>query len=323
MNRELFERQYGSAWAAFERMLEHLEGQSSGIKTGLKLDGFPELYREICHHLALARARRYGVELEERLNRLALRGHQQLYLAPSPITRSGLAEFFASTFPRALRRELRLFWLAAGLLYLPALLSLVLVHAQPELAYSFLGPEEAASFEHMYSPEGQKERASKLDVYMFGYYIYNNISVSFRTFASGLICGLGAIFFLVYNGLMFGAAAGHVGNFGHSEAFFSFVVAHGAFELTAIVISGLAGLRLGLALLSPGQRSRARALYEEARVALPLIYGVIAMLLVAAFLEAFWSSNSGLPTPLRLGAGALCWGLVIAYFSLAGRSRGS
>ena len=87
---------------------------------------------------------------------------------------------------------------------------------------------------------------------MFGHYIRNNIGVSFQCFAGGLFAGIGSLFFLAYNGAFGGALAGYLTARGLSSTFYSFVATHSSFELTAIVISGAAGLRIGQALLSPG-----------------------------------------------------------------------
>ena len=47
---------------------------------------------------------------------------------------------------------------------------------------------------------------------------------------------------LFLNGIMLGAVCGYIINQGFSDNFFSFAISHGSFELTAIVISGAAGL---------------------------------------------------------------------------------
>jgi uncharacterized membrane protein SpoIIM required for sporulation len=107
---------------------------------------------------------------------------------------------------------------------------------------------------------------------------------------------------------------------GSAEPLFSFVVAHSAFELTAILLSAVAGARMGLALIAPGQRSRAQALREDARRALPLVYGAGGMLVLAAGIEAFWSPQPFSPV-IKYTAGAFCWAFVLLYFSLAGRTR--
>ena len=86
---------------------------------------------------------------------------------------------------------------------------------------------------------------------MFGHYILNNISIALRTFASGLLAGLGTLLVLLFNGVIIGSVAGHLQHIGHGDPFWRFVAGHGAFELTAIVIAGGAGLQLGMKLLAP------------------------------------------------------------------------
>ena len=43
------------------------------------------------------------------------------------------------------------------------------------------------------------------------------------------------------------------------------------------------------------------------------------MLLIAAGIEAFWSSANWLPHALKYAVAALCWTAVAAYFVLQGR----
>jgi uncharacterized membrane protein SpoIIM required for sporulation len=103
------------------------------------------------------------------------------------------------------------------------------------------------------------------------------------------------------------------------ETFYPFVIGHGAFELTAITFAGAGGLKLGYALLAPGRRSRRLALLETTRASMPLVYGMTFMLLLAAFLEAFWSSGALVDPQSKLWVGALFWLLVLIYFVLGGR----
>ncbi|MCF5826820.1 stage II sporulation protein M, partial [Pseudomonas syringae] len=50
-----------------------------------------------------------------------------------------------------------------------------------------------------------------------------------------------------------------------------------------------------------------------------LIGGVILFLLIAAFIEAYWSSMTWPGPVIKYLVGALLWGLVAAYLTLAGR----
>ena len=97
-------------------------------------------------------------------------------------------------------------------------------------------------------------------------------------FAGGLFAGLGTLFFLAYNGAFAGALAGYLAERGMSATFFSFVATHSAFELTAIVLSGAAGLRIGHSLLAPGRLRRRPSLVRAAEDTAVLLYGVVALL---------------------------------------------
>ncbi len=142
-------------------------------------------------------------------------------------------------------------------------------------------------FEGMYGdpdgPIGRQSAAS--DWSMFGFYIRNNIGIAFQCFAGGLFFGIGSLFVLASNGALAGSTAGYLTWRGFGENFYPFVITHGAFELTGIVLAGAAGLILGQALLVPGRRSRLAALEHAARGAIVIVYGMTAMFAIAAVLE--------------------------------------
>ena len=98
------------------------------------------------------------------------------------------------------------------------------------------------------------------------FYIKNNIGISFQVFAGGILFGIGTLFFLLFNGIFIGAVFGHLIQIGYSETILSFAVGHSSFELIAIVISGVAGLKLAAALVNPGKLSRSSALAGDQRV---------------------------------------------------------
>ena len=126
--------------------------------------------------------------------------------------------------------------------------------------------QQVAELEEMYHPDLRDVagRDRQDDLMMFGYYIYNNIGIAFRTFAGGLLLGVGALVAMLFNGSFFGAAAGHLTLAGAAQPFFTFVIAHGAPELIAIFLAGGAGLRMGWAVLAPGSWRRVDALRRAA-----------------------------------------------------------
>jgi uncharacterized membrane protein SpoIIM required for sporulation len=320
MKQGQFETLHQLSWVRFSELLDELES-AKNASSAEALTQFASLYRQICHLHGLARDRQYSSYLVDYLGDLVVRGHQQLYQRKQPLLPQFL-QFLVSDFPRLVRQEQRSIWFATALLYVPALLMFLVVLWQPDLVYTVVNPGMVDNFERMYDPANRTlgaARESGTNWYMFGFYISNNIGVSFRTFASGLVFAVGSIFFLVYNGLLFGAVAGHVTHVQFTDTFFTFVIGHCSFELTAIVISGAAGMKLGYALLHPGTQTRLEALRQAAAIAIRLMYGVIVMLVIAAFIEAFWSSNNMLLAWQKYWVGGILWALVIAYFTLSGR----
>lgn len=320
MKQSQFELHHQDEWERFAERLETLERSRRKNEAG---EGFAEAYRQICQHLALAQERGYSSYLIEPLQQLAMRGHQQLYRHRSQFA-AQLLSFVLADFPRLVRAEWRLVALA-GLLFFGSLVVMgLLVYACPDLIYSIVSPAQVAEMESMYDPAARRigqaaERGASTDWLMFGYYIMHNIGIAFQTFASGLLYGLGSLFFLLFNGLMIGAVAGHLTDIGFGKTFWPFVVGHGAFELTAIALAGAAGLKLGWALLVPGSLRRGEALRVAARTSVRLVGGVTMFLLIAAFIEAYWSSMTWPHATTKYLVGAALWMLVAVYLTFAGR----
>jgi uncharacterized membrane protein SpoIIM required for sporulation len=311
MNQELFVARGAPRWRAFEELLAAMESRKQ--RGGRD---FPRLYRAICHDLALARQRRFDAHLVDRLNSLALRGHQHLYESDTVSWRQ-LVDFWIYGLPLALRREASVVILAALLFYLPGLTLAFLIQIQPELVYSVLDPSTVAGMESMYDPASEhhlRPRGYDSDAAMFGFYIRNNMGIGFRTFASGIFGGLGSFLLLVYNSVVFGAVSGHLIQIGYTETFTSFVIGHGALELQAILLAAAAGFRLGWPLLAPGPYTRLDALKLSARRAVPLVYGASGLFLGAAVIEAFWSASTMVPAQIKYTVGGVLWLMVALYF---------
>ena len=326
MNQETFQARHQQEWAAFERWLDLRTRQKKGARPpqdeGVFEDAaFPAAYRRLCQQLALAERRCYSVLLVRRLQDLAQRGHLVLYRPPAPRWHR-VADFFAAEFPGLVRAQWRAMAVAAVLFFVPLVTAIVLLQYRPEFVHSVFGPEQLSKFESMYDPASKSHalgRESGTDLKMFGYYIMNNVSIGFRTFASGLFGGVGSILVLVFNGIFIGGIAGHLTAIGYGGPFWRFVVGHSAPELLAIVISGGAGLHVGMALIAPGRRTRSRALVEAGAVGAKLVLGAFAMLVVAAFIEAYWSSIGWMPNPVKFGTGLALWALILLWFWRGGR----
>jgi uncharacterized membrane protein SpoIIM required for sporulation len=317
-----FEQMYQDEWAELEALLDAVSGRKAGTQhTPVSGARAAALYRRACEHLALARARAYPAYIVDRLERITATAHQRIYHRRE----FGIARvkrLLAVDFPVAVRAHRRYVAIAAALFLVPTIVIGVLVYLRHELILSVVSSDTAAEFEQMYSPSAHsigRMRTANTDWIMFGYYIRNNVGVAFQCFAGGLFVGLGSIFFLAMNGAFGGALAGYLTERGLGSTFYSFVATHSAFELTAIVLAGAAGLRLGHALLAPGRLTRVHALVLASRDAVVIVYGVTAMLFIAAGVEAFWSSANWLSPTLKYGVASLCWAAVFGYFIFQGR----
>ena len=321
MKKASFEQRGEPDWAELERLLTKLEYKQGDPPENP--EALPHLFRQTCSDLALAEHRVYGKGLTDRLNALVIRGYNVIYKPSRPIA-EGMLHFFGRTFPRALRNHAKLFWLNMLFFWGPFLAMAFSVLFDPIWVQALLGQEQMYGLEQSYGQRGPMDPGREgfgENFFMFTFYIRNNVSIDFMTFAGGILACIGTIFFMVFNGLYIGAATGYVHDACRPDTFYSFVAGHSSFELLAAVISGTAGMVLGLAILRPGRRSRKQAIVEAGRTALPLILGAAAMTFIAAIIEGFWSPQPFEPM-LKYTVGILFWVLLTIYFFFAGRGGG-
>ncbi|MGK0220495.1 MAG: putative membrane protein SpoIIM required for sporulation [Planctomycetota bacterium] len=317
MSRMRFAREREPAWKELELLLDDLERARSRREE--EHASLPALYRGLCEDLSLARHRDYGQALEERLNQLALRGYHQLHGTRTGFLARAL-RFITVGIPRAVRAEARLMALCSLLFWGPFFTLLIAGLVAPEWVLAALPAEHATQLDDSFGGSSELGRSSSSNVAMFGHYIRNNITIDFRTYAGGLLCGVGALFLLIFNAVVMGAAFGYALLQGYGETLLRFTVGHGAPELWAVVLSAAGGMRLGLALLAPGRRTRRQALREDGRQSLRLAMGAAFMTSCAAFIEGFWSAQD-FSLAVKLAFGVPLWIFVPLWLLLAGRRK--
>ncbi len=314
-----FEKHIEPRWQKLEKLLSDVE-RSKPQEDAAELPG---AFRQVCHDLSVAQHRMSPQRIVQHLNELALRGYRVLERR----TAGGWESFvrlLLVEFPQSVRAEWRLFWWCTALFYIPGLLLAIITPYYPEWAMALLGPDGMLKIESMYGPDskpGDYVRESFGSGFAaFCFYIWNNVSIDFKTFAGGLLGGVGALFVLLFNALYLGAVFGYVNHAGNPLTLYTWVIAHGAPELTGIVISAMAGLRVGLSVLRPGRLERRAALVLAGRKALPLLIGAAVMTTLAAVIEGFWSPLD-LPPLIKFTAGGVCWVLVAVFLIFSGREQ--
>lgn len=325
-----FVAKYENVWQAFDELCQATDAKGNAKplrKLKNKQSHYPlvALYRQICEHYALACQRNYSPMLIDELHKRVMTGHRLIHYGKKS-QQGRFLTFVFYTFPQAVRAEKKLFWLCFALFYVPCVAMGVGCYLNDELIYSVMSHTNVYEMEAMYDPANrhigrESSRASDTDLMMFGHYVQNNIGIDFKTYALGLFFGIGTVLITLYNGFVIGAVAGHLTNKGFSETFWSFVASHGSFELTALVISTMAGLKLATPLIAPAPYSRKDAFLVAGRESVVLILGAGLMTFIAAFIEAFWSSQSYIPNEIKYLMALFLWSLVAWYLLFCGKPK--
>lgn len=308
-------------WDRLETLLSKSGGSPRGLSEGelLELAG---LYPGVAVDVARARMYRMDEKTAQRINQLALRAHGVLYRRRR---RRGalraIGEFLARGYPRLVRRCAGYLAVSAALFFAAALFSYVSVRLDPPSAYAFqpygLDVPGEGQMQVTAGDVSERYRLTPGSI-MAGAITTNNIGVAFLAFVGGALAGVGTCLVLVINGNMLGAFFAHFANHGLSWEVWSFLTPHGALEIFAILVSGGAGLRLGLALAIPGRLTRGAAFRHGAREAVGLVLGTIPMFVVAGAIESF-VTPSHWPGELKIAIGLAALAVTAIWLIALGR----
>jgi uncharacterized membrane protein SpoIIM required for sporulation len=308
-------------WLELERYCEQLHAGRRRKLTALDLSRFAALYRAACADLALAEAYQLPPNTVQFLHRLVGRAHNQLYRTRQ-FDYAAWAKMLFEEAPRRIFHDrcvqtaFVLFW---GSFILAAILAFNRQQF-PDFAERVLSAEAIEQLENSFSNpiNGRDPEANFL---MAGFYIQHNTGIGLKCFAMGLLVVPG-IFTTLFNAVSLGASFGYMARPDVTEGpnFLRFVTAHGPFELTAIVLSAGAGLRLGVGWMCPGQLSRLAALRQTAIESMPLMGAAMGMFFLAALIEGFISPSS-LPYWFKAAVAVISSGMLMFYFVVLGAPR--
>ena len=267
-----------SQWRELEGLCGRLEGPSRRrVQPGLAAR-FAFLYRAACADLALADAYQLPPATVHYLHQLVGRAHNQLYRARAFRWKEWGREMFL-VVPAKLFRD-RALWLAAAIFWGVFLLLAALSYADAEFAQRVIGKDVVMQLERNFSHP--PNRGGDADALMAGFYIFHNGGIGLRCFAFGLAFGIAGLFVTVYNAAVLGAIFGCMAKSPQGANFYHFVTAHGPFELTAIVLSAAAGMRLGFSLVATGGRERIASLRRAGGECVPVMGAAIVLFALAA-----------------------------------------
>jgi uncharacterized membrane protein SpoIIM required for sporulation len=302
------------AWLRLGALVRRARRSARGLAPD-EVDELVQLYQLTSTHLSHARAVYGDSGLNGRLNRLVAEANAVVHGSRSS-TSAAVRRFFTATFPGAVWALRRFMLASALLLFVPALVIGVWLARSPVALDTTISDEQQAAmlateFEDYYSSEPASQYAARVTI--------NNIQVAITAFALGILVCVGTAWILASNGANVGLAAGLFHAAGEAPQFYGLILPHGMLELTAVVLAGGAGLRLGWTIIDPGDRLRSTALREEGRRAMAVILGLVLVFISAGLIEGF-VTGSGLPTFLRVGIGLSAWTAFVAYVVRYGRA---
>lgn len=299
-----------AGWDELEKMCRQLERVGGARRLGpAGLLRFAAAYRSACADLALADAYQLPPHTVQYLHELVGRAHNQLYRSKLFRWRAWAQELFHHV-PRRLVGD-RALWLAFGIFWGIFLASLALGLSSHAYREQVVGPDALASLEHSFS-EPVRGRDGDASSFMSGFYVIHNAGIGLRCFAGGLILGVGGLFITVSNAVQLGAMFAHMLLVPARGNFLEFVTAHGPFELTAIVFSSAAGMRLGFSLVATGGLSRAASLRRAVGEATPTMALAVILFCMAAIIEGFLSPSAA-PYAVKAGVAVLSTAILLFY----------
>ena len=322
---ELLERRRRN-WQELEAFCERLQGNAGmSVLPPAQMSRFAALHRSACADLALAHSYQLPQNTVQYLHLLVGRAHNQLYRSRK-FDFAAWGNMLLYDTPqrifndRCVQFMFLLFW---GMFILSAWLAYE-KNTWPDFAERALGEEQIKNLEQMYKdPIGGSQRDGDMNAFMAGFYVWNNAGIGLRVFSLGLLVIPGMLI-LMFNAISLGAAFGYMARpdvmAQEGQNFFHFVTAHGPFELTAIVLSAGAGLRLGLSWMVPGEYSRISSMMKTGQETMPIIMASVIMFCLAAMIEGFLSPSAA-PYWVKALVAMLSSGMLAFYFVVLGFPR--
>ena len=281
---------------------------------GEEIDELVELYQRVSTHLSVVRSSGQDPALVGRLSALVARARSAVTGAHASAWRD-VGGFFTRVFPAVLYR-LRWWWIgtSAGTVAIAAVTAAWIVN-DPDVLHALGTPESMAQYvEHDFANYYVENPAGSFAAQVWT----NNAWVAAQAIIFGVAFGVPTLAVLAMNGVNIGMAAGMMIAHGRGDVFFGLILPHGLLEMTAVFVAGGVGLKLGWTIISPGDRTRMRALGEEARAAIAVVLGLVAVLFVSGLIEGFVTGWVHV-TWQRIGIGVVAEALFVLYVFTVGR----
>ena len=306
-------------WQELESLCDQLQAGGKKRLGSAGISRFAALYRAACADLALADAYQLPPSTVQYLHRLVGRSHNQLYRSRI-FDFSKWGEVLLVDVPHRVFND-RCVQIMFCLFYGVFILSAFLAYRSdlwPGYAENIMTPNFVNQLEESFSNKPQGANP----ILGTAFYIKHNAGIGLECFVGGLAIVPG-FFTTIFNAAFLGASFGYMARpeVTQTKQFFEFVTAHGPFELTAIVLSAGAGLRLGVSWIFAQGMTRGASLRKTAKESMPIMGAAICMFCLAAITEASLSPSVA-PYWVKATMAIVSSGLLMFYFVVLGFPRG-
>lgn len=292
VNATRFRAAHEADWDRLDKIVTMIEKRGVGAVPDQALLVLPLLYRSALSSLSVARETSLDRALVTYLEGLCTRAYYQIYGVPSSPMKQ-LAHFFARGWPLAVQSLWKETLVSFLLTVAGAVVAYLLIANDPSWYYAMIDPSMAQGRDPTASAEllrqtiydntgnGQQSALAVFASFLFTH----NAQIAIFSFALGFLFCVPTVGLILYNGLMLGAMIEVFASKGLAYGFVGWLMIHGTTEMFAIIISGAAGFRIGLAIAFPGRLSRADAAVAAGRPAAVAMGGTVIMLAIAGLLE--------------------------------------
>ena len=305
MKEVTFIRQNLDKWRGYETTVE------STLSTP---DELADAYIDITSDLAFSQTHYPKSRITLYLNNLASAIHQRIYRNKRERW-SRIVTFWTREMPQIMwhaRKELCISFL---IFVVSALVGALSQWLDPEFSRLILGNSYVdMTLQNIENGTPMAVYGSGSEGSMFFGITINNIMVSFRAFASGLLTSFATGLLLFCNGVMIGAFQTFFAQHGLLWDSFLAVWLHGTIEISAIIVAGAAGIAMGNGWLFPGTYGRLYSFRRGAMKGLKIVIGTVPLFCVAGFIESFLTRHTEFPDAFRLTVILLSAIFIVYYY---------
>jgi len=286
-------------WRRHESLLRTQRGRKD-MDSSETLE-FVNGYRSLSRDVSLARNALPNSQITVYLESMLLRSYDLIHRRPYNLLRQFIY-MLRYELPQVVRELRGAILISVAIFLLSAFIGWWLVYTYPELAALFASPKMIETVQKGGLWTDDLLNVTPSSILSVGI-MTNNIVVTMSAFVLGTLYGLGTLYMMTLNGAMLGGVFAFTARYNLAGKLFEFVIAHGIVELSVIMLAGAAGMKIGEALVRPGQLTRRDAFNKAASNASKIIMVGTLLLIGSGLIEGYVSPNPAFSLATRITIG--------------------